>query len=189
MNTTNSIIKKYDNITVTVETQESIDHEMMNLMKQYHDSAAYFENTKTVYQPKIDGIALTKAEAIQKQIDSLGDLAIEVGYSGPIIANYLSNKNGQQMSFRVKVHNEKYFPNYQIIIDEYSSQLTYSSMMKYVATNRYSKENDSVLVNWEEYAIYDKLRLYLMNRIKEKINRNYDAGNHIIDQYNDIAGN
>lgn len=182
----NTIIKKYDNITVTVETQETIDHEMMDLMKRYHDSTAYLENTKAIYQPKIDAIASTKAEAIQKQINSLGDLAMQAGlYARPLIAYYINNKSGQQERFHVVIPaKNQLINNYRIAINDCS----YNSMMEY-ATTKWSKEGDSPLVSWEDYAIYGNLRLFLMNRIKEKVNRNYDAGNHIVDQYNDIAGN
>ena len=182
----NTIIKKYDNITVTVETQETIDHEMMDLMKRYHDSTAYLENTKAIYQPKIDAIASTKAEAIQKQINSLGDLAMQAGlYARPLIAYYINNKSGQQERLHIVIPVKgANINNYRITINDCS----YNSMMEY-ATTKWSKESDSPLVGWEEYAIYDKLRLFLMNRIKEKVDRNYDAGNHIVDQYNDIAGN
>ena len=185
--TTNSIIKKYDNITITVKTHETIDYEMMNLIKNYQDSTAYLENTKAVYQPKIDAVAFTKAEAIQKQINSLGDLAMQTGlYARPLIAHYINNKSGQQETFRIVIPNSTKLPinNYRIIINDCS----YDSMMEYTMVPS-AKEGDSPLVSWEEYCIYNNLRLFLMNRIKEKIDRNREAGNHIIDQYNDIIGN
>lgn len=183
--------KIYDNMTVTITSNEKQDIEMIELIEKLKKAQETRESIEKVTIPKIEAVGRAKWSVIVEQLLELCKVAEEIGIKSQL-GNFMSvtfnrDDDGELYSLRL----EWYSP-----IKSYTLSYGYASSIHQNATlspiegycpKSELEDKDGWLAKWDEYDLYNRFRSKLMKEIQRRTDVENAKSNEILDRYSEFA--
>ena len=183
--------KIYDNMTVTITSNEKQDIEMMKLIEKLKKAQETRESVEKVTIPKIETIGKAKWSVIANQLLELCKIAEEID---------IKNQLGNFMS--VTFNRDDDGELYRLCLEWYSPIKSYTLSYGYADSLRQSAtlspvegycpkgelgDKDGWLAKWDEYDLYNKFHSKLVKEIQRRTDVENAKSNEILDRYSEFA--
>lgn len=183
--------KTYDNMTVTITSNEKQDFEMMELIEKLKKAQETRESVEEVTIPKIEAIGRAKWVVIANQLLELCKIAEEIDIKNQL-GNFMSvtfNRDDDGELYSLRLEWTSYLKIYTIsygYADSLHQNTTLSPVEGYCPKSEL-EDKDGWLSKWDEYDIYNKFRSVLMKEIQRRTDVENAKSNEILDRYSEFA--
>lgn len=183
-------VKIYDNMTVTITSNEKQDIEMMELIEKLKKAQETRESVEKVTVPKIEAIGKAKWSIIANQLLELCKIAEEIGIKNQL-CNFMSiafNRDDGE-PYRLRLEWSAYLKIYTLsygYADNLHQNTTLSPVEGYCPKSELG-DKDGWLAKWDEYDLYNRFRSKLMKEIQHRTDVENAKSNEILDRYSEFA--